>query len=77
MKKLSIASLFLLLIVKGTLFASSSETFDRFFLDKTLRVDYYHTGTKGFEVMSLDNIYEEAEWPGSKINLLDTMNLGE
>lgn len=54
-----------------------SETFDRCFTDKTLRVDYYHTGTKGIETISLDQAYEEGPWPGSRANLLDTLNLGE
>ncbi|MBI4547690.1 MAG: peptidase M64 [Ignavibacteriae bacterium] len=56
---------------------SSSQTFDRFFVDKTLRVDYYHTGTKGTETISLDKVYEEGQWSGSVVNLLDTLNLGE
>jgi hypothetical protein len=56
---------------------SQSVSFDRFFLDKTMRVDYYHTGTKGTETISLDKIYGEGNWSGSTINLVDTMNLGE
>lgn len=54
-----------------------SQSFEYFFVDKTLRVDYYHTGTKGAETVSLDKVYEEGPWPGSRINLLDTLNLGE
>ena len=51
--------------------------FNRFFVDKTMRVDYYHTGTKGQETISLDKIYEDGSWPGSKTQLIDTLNLGE
>jgi len=65
------------------LFAGIS--FNEFFVDKTMRVDYYHTGTKGFEVISLDKVYEEPAvisfdkkmWAGNKKNLIDTMNLGK
>ncbi|MFH2004126.1 MAG: peptidase M64 N-terminal domain-containing protein, partial [Bacteroidota bacterium] len=42
-----------------------------------MRVDYFHIGSKTQEMFSIDQIYEEGEWPGSKINLIDTLNLGE
>ncbi len=54
-----------------------AQTFDRFFIDKTMRVDYFHTGTKGTETISLDQVYEEGSWPGSKKSLLDPLNRGE
>ncbi len=57
--------------------SGSARSFDQFFYDKTLRVDYFHTGTKGMETISLDKVYEEGEWPGSLVNLLDTLNYGE
>ncbi len=55
----------------------SAQQFDRFFTSRTMRVDYYHTGAKGQESIALDDVYEEGEWPGSRINLIDTLNLGE
>ena len=51
--------------------------FDRFFEEKTMRVDYYHTGIKGQEIISLDQVREEPIWAGSRINLIDTLNLGK
>ncbi len=63
-----------------TLLGSSTrgeDLFERFFLDTTLRVDLYHSGTKGSESFSLDRSQLEGGWPGSKINLIDTMSLGE
>ncbi|MEE9224861.1 MAG: M64 family metallopeptidase [Bacteroidota bacterium] len=68
---------FLLLLTCPTVFAHDRPSFDPFFLDKTMRVDYYHTGTKGQEMFALDEVYEEGPWPGSKVNLIDTLNLGE
>ncbi|HEV8539014.1 MAG TPA: M64 family metallopeptidase [Bacteroidota bacterium] len=56
---------------------ASSQAFDAYFVDKTLRVDCYHTGTKGTETFSLDQVLEEGPWSGSIVNLLDTLNLGE
>jgi hypothetical protein len=51
--------------------------FDRFFVEKTMRVDYYHTGTATTEIFSLDQVYEQPIWAGSKVNLIDTLNLGK
>lgn len=55
----------------------SSQTFQQFFHDKTLRIDYHHTGTKGMEIIALDKTYDEGVWPGSKTILLDQLNYGE
>jgi len=54
-----------------------AQRYDRFFTDATMRVDYYHTGTKGQEAMALDKVYDEGSWPGSKTVLIDTLNLGD
>ncbi len=67
----------LFLSLACTCWAQSSSSYDRFFADRTMRVDYYHTGTKGQEFISLDEIREEGPWPGSRVNLADTLNLGE
>jgi hypothetical protein len=56
---------------------SVAQTYDKNFTAATMRVDYYRTGTKGQEQITLDNVYEEGAWPGSKVNLLDTLNLGD
>ena len=66
----------MILSLVGSL-AVASPMYERFFTNKTLRVDYFHTGTKGQETFSLDEVVEEGEWPGSKSNLVDTLNLGE
>lgn len=54
-----------------------AQSFDDFFINKTLRVDYYHTGMKGQESFALDLCYVEGEWAGSQKNLIDKLNLGE
>src|SRR5450759_4371955 len=64
-----------LLIILCTL--SYSQSFNQFFIDKTMRVDMYHTGTKGTEILALDKVYEEGIWSGSKTQLLDQLNYGE
>ena len=49
----------------------------RFFTGATMRVDYYHTGDAKSEVFSLDQVYQAGPWPGSRVNLIDTLNLGK
>lgn len=63
----------------------ASVKFDDFFVDKTMRVDFHHTGTKGEEFISLDQVYEEPAilthnqqlWAGNDVNLVDVLNLGK
>jgi hypothetical protein len=57
--------------------AAAAQTYDRFFTGSTMRVDLFHTGTKGQEQMALENVFEEGPWPGSRTVLLDTLNLGD
>lgn len=54
-----------------------AQNFDDYFTDATLRLDLFHTGTKGEETYAVDHIYREGPWPGSLLNLVDTLNLGE
>ena len=56
---------------------AAAQPYATFFGSTTMRVDYYHIGTKGTEYITLDKVYEEGQWPGSTINLLDTLNLGD
>jgi hypothetical protein len=52
--------------------------FDELFLDRTMRVDYFHTSTpKGEEIVALDRVVSDGPWPGSRTRLVDTSNLGK
>jgi hypothetical protein len=68
---------FILIILIFTISTSALSQYNRWFLDKTLRVDLYHTGTKGQETISLNQVYQEGEWPGTRTQLLDPLGLGE
>jgi len=57
--------------------ARGAGEFEKYFSDRTLRVDYHHSGSRGVESFSLDQLYEEGPWGGSLVNLVDTLNLGE
>jgi hypothetical protein len=72
MKRLLVLSLLMLAAM-----TIASSQYSRYFLDKTMRVDMYHTGTKGQEIISLDRVYQEGEWPGTRTQLVDPLNLGE
>ena len=69
MKKIFLFSLVLVSI-------SLQAQFDKFFENKTLRMDYYRTGNHDTEVYSFDELIEEPYWGGSKTNLVDTFNYG-
>jgi len=67
--------LFLSIFVTTSILAQIN--FDDFFLDKTLRLDYYHTGDKDNDSYSFDELKEEPYWGGSKVNLIDRFNYGK
>ena len=69
--------LFFSLTILGSSLAQDSVLFDRYFIDKTMRLDYFHTGTHDKEVYSYDEIFQEPVWAGSKVNIIDTLNLGK
>lgn len=55
----------------------SQVKFDEFFYEKTLRMDYFHTGNNEDDSYSFDELIEEPFWGGSKVNLLDIFNYGK
>lgn len=56
---------------------AAAPAFDRSFTGRTLRWDYYHSGTATEEHISLDGFRLEGDWPGSRIHLIDDTNLGK
>ena len=55
----------------------SGGDFDEYFLDKTMRVDYFHSGGLGTEVLGLDRVVSDGPWAGSRTRLVDALNLGK
>jgi hypothetical protein len=51
--------------------------FDDDFVDRTMRVDYFHTGGKGQEIFALDQVVSDGRWAGSTTRLIDDLNLGK
>lgn len=67
-------TIFIFLSVTATVFPQLN--FDELFYDKTLRVDYFHTGNSESDSYSIDELIEEPYWGGSKVNLIDKFNYG-
>ncbi len=61
----------------GTQTAGQPSDFDTFFRDKTMRVDYVHSGGLGQEIIGLDQVVSDGPWAGSRTRLVDGLNLGK
>lgn len=70
MKK--VVLLFLFVIVN----ISAQVKFDDYFDNKTLRLDFYHTGNKIDEIISFEKLVEEGIWSGTRKNLIDNFGYG-
>lgn len=69
---LSFLFLFLPLLVS----AQEEVKFNNYFIDKTMRVDYFHIGNSSEEMVTIDKIYQQGIWAGSRKNLIDNFNNG-
>lgn len=69
----------MLLIVISALIAGPSVAgaFSENFKDKTMRLDYYHTGTATEEHFAFDEIVADGPWAGPTTKLADTLKLGK
>lgn len=75
-KRIFFLMLCLCLIAVATAFASGNVNFGDYFKDKTMRLDYFHSGNASEEHFAVDRILSDGIWPGSKTILLDDLNLG-
>lgn len=60
----------------ATLLPLQAQLFEDFFLDKTMRFDYFRCGNAESETIYFDKIKEEPYWGGSKTNLTDKFDYG-
>ena len=63
-------------VIAGCARAQKGPAFDAWFVDKTMRVDYFHTGHAAQEAFALDQVYDQGLWAGSRTHLVDPFNLG-
>ena len=57
-------------------FGKTHPGFDQYFVDQTLRVDYFHIGNLQEEIITLDRALVQGSWAGSTKNLIDPFDLG-
>jgi len=69
MRRSVIATLVLLLAVP--VLAADLSGFETHFVDATLRIDYVHTGNAKEEIATLDQVYRQGIWAGSRVHLVD------
>ncbi|MEN8222419.1 MAG: M64 family metallopeptidase [Acidobacteriota bacterium] len=76
MKSLKIA---LLIFITASILqpANSGPEFDTYFTGRTMRIDYHHFWEGKGELISLDKIYREGEWAGSRTKLIDQFKYGK
>ena len=75
---MSFKKILIILVIAAPLFlsAESMEKFNNYFVDKTMRVDYFHIGNAETEILTIDQIYQYGIWAGSRKNLIDNFNNG-
>ncbi|MFO7863869.1 MAG: M64 family metallopeptidase [Salinivirgaceae bacterium] len=72
-----LTKLIIVLLTFGTTSCSQGSNFDRYFMDKTLRFDYFHTGNAETEHFAPDQVVSDGIWAGSTTNLIDKLRLGK
>ncbi|MEE9429551.1 MAG: M64 family metallopeptidase [Melioribacteraceae bacterium] len=72
--RISIIYIVLILFLTIPIFAQTN--FTKFFQDKSLRFDYYHSGNNENDYFTFDELIEEPYWAGSKVNLIDNLGYG-
>ena len=65
-----------LIIVPWLLIAQASVDFEAYFINKSMRIDYYHIGDAKADWVTIDRVYQQGVWAGSTINLIDSFNNG-
>jgi len=65
-----------LFLVGTTLSGWSQSNFDDYFVDKTMRIDYYHIGDAKTEQVIIDYVFNYGSWAGSMVNLIDPFEYG-
>lgn len=74
MKKLFLFSALALCLIHCE--QKSKTTFEKYFTDQTLRIDYFHEGDAKTETVEVDELYSYDGWAGSLVTLIDSLNYG-
>jgi len=74
--KILLGALAVLSAAVGSTFGAIPPDFEKYFVDQTMRIDYYHIGNLKEETVTLDRVMIQGPWAGSTRNLLDPFDLG-
>jgi hypothetical protein len=65
-----------LLLVLSSCQQQKITSFEHYYTNGSMRIDYFHIGDANSEVVKIDQIYSYNEWAGSLTNLIDELNYG-
>jgi IgA Peptidase M64/Peptidase M64 N-terminus len=57
--------------------SNAQGNFKEYFINKTMRIDYFHIGDAKDEIITIDKIYQYGIWAGNLKNLIDNFNNGK
>lgn len=66
----------LTLFCSAAVFALSPGKFSDYFINETMRVDYFHVGNKDLEDITIDRVYRQGTWAGNPNSLIDEFDNG-
>ena len=70
-------SIFFFFVLSITILSQNNPKFEDYFVDETLRIDYFHIGDAKSEMITIDKMYQYGSWAGSLNNLIDNFNNGK
>jgi len=70
-------ALFFFFILIISILPQNSPNFEEYFLDETLRIDYFHIGDAKTEMITIDKLFRYGIWTGSLNHLVDNLNNGK
>ena len=73
MKKLLLAAIVLIPLLAP---AQDAVEFEKYFTDRTMRIDVFHTGDAKEEMFTVDRVIQEGPWAGNPLRLLVPFELG-
>ena len=68
---------FFFLILTISILPQNNPNFEKYFLDETLRIDYFHIGDAKTEMITIDKLFRYGIWAGSLNHLVDNLNNGK
>ena len=74
MRRSIAGGVFVLLLAAGL--PARAARFEDHFADRTMRIDYYHAGNAAEETATLDRVYDQGLWAGSRTHLIDPFDVG-